>query len=299
MAGGENAGVFQLRRHLARDDLLLAQPVDLVAEKFDADGDLRIARGENFHYVAAHAEGGAGEVDILPLVLQFDEAADEFVARYLISRTERDGEVEVLLRRAQPVDAGNGGDDHHVVALAEGGGRGVAQLVDLVIDGHILFYIGIRAGNVAFGLIIVVIGYEVLHPVVRKKLTELVAELRRERLVVRDDEGGPPHVFYDVRHRERLAAARDADEHLRADTVEHAFGQFFDRLRLVARRFVRGDEVKICHIFLRIFYEQTFAISSINYTTAGAGKSNKKARKTARSSAFMKMPGAAAVRRGR
>ena len=250
VAGGKDTGVFQFRSDLARNDLLLAQPVHLVAEEFDADGDLRVARGKNLHDVAAHAEGGTGEIDVFALVLQFDEATDKVVARERIAWADGDGEVEVLLRRTQAIDAGNRGNDEHVAALAQRGRRRVAELIDLVVHRHILFDVGIRAGDIAFRLVIVIVRHEVFHAVVRKKFAELVAKLGGERFVVRDDEGRTVDVFDDVRHRERFTAARYAYEHLRADPVLHPFGQFFDRLRLIARRLIRRYEFKFIHITL-------------------------------------------------
>ena len=247
VAGGEDTGVLELRRHLARDHLFLAEAVDLVAEKFDADGDLGIAGGEDLHDVAAHAEGRAGKVDILALVLQLDQAAEEVVARHRVAGAQGDGEVEVLFRRAQAVDAGDGGDDEHVAALAQRGGGGVAQLVDLVVHRHVLFDIGIGAGDVAFRLVIVVIGHEVFDAVMGEEGAELVAKLRRQRLVVGDDQRGAVDVLDDVGHRERLAAARDADQHLGADAVLYPFGQFLDRLRLIARGAIGRNELEALH----------------------------------------------------
>ncbi len=49
----------------------------------------------------------------------------------------------------------------------------MAQPVDLLIDGGILFNIGVRMGNVCLGLIVVVVGNEILHNIVWKKLPEL------------------------------------------------------------------------------------------------------------------------------
>ena len=53
---------------------------------------------------------------------------------------------------------------------------------------------------------------------------------------MRNDQCRPSDVPDDVRHRERLAAARNAHQNLRADAVQHPFRQLFDRLRLIARR---------------------------------------------------------------
>ena len=219
VARGEDDGVLQGRDDLARHDVLFAERVDLVAEKFDADGDFGIGSGEDLHDVPAHAEGGALEIDVVAGIVDLDEAAQKFVARHLLPGAQRDAEAEELLGRAQAVDAGDGGDDDDVVPLAQSARRRIAQLIDLVVHRKILLDIGIGGRDIALGLIVIVVGDEVFDGVFGEKFAELVAQLRRKRLVVRDDERGPPHVLDDVRHRERLAAARHADEHLRADAV--------------------------------------------------------------------------------
>ena len=235
VAGGKNDGVFEGADHLARYDVDLADGVDLVAEKFHADGDFGIGRGKDLHHVPPYAEGGAFEVHIVAGILDADEAGEQLVARHLLPRAERDAEAEELLGRAETVDAGDGGDDDDVVALAQRTGGGVAELIDLVVHREIFFDVSIRLRDIALGLIIIVIGDEIFHAVFGEKGAELVAELGGERFVVRDDERGTPDVLNDVRHRERFAAARDPDKHLRADAVQHALGQFLYRLRLIAR----------------------------------------------------------------
>src|SRR5262249_15373392 len=95
----------------------------------------------------------------------------------------------------------------------------------------------------------IVIADKVLDRVVREKLFELREKLRRERLVVRDDESGAVHILDHVRHRERLAAARHAQQRLTPIPREHGIGQRLDGLRLVPARFVRTDKIKR-HIYL-------------------------------------------------
>lgn len=75
VARWEDDGVLQGRDDLARHDVLFAERVDLVAEKFGADGDFGIGSGENFHDVPAHAEGGALEIDVVAGIVDLDEAA--------------------------------------------------------------------------------------------------------------------------------------------------------------------------------------------------------------------------------
>ena len=49
------------------------------------------------------------------------------------------------------------------------------------------------------------------------------------------DEGGPLDALHHVGHGERLAGARDAEEHLIRHAFQYIRGQLFDGLRLVAR----------------------------------------------------------------
>ena len=59
-------------------------------------------------------------------------------------------------------------------------------------------------------------------------------ELGRERLVVRQHQRRPLQLLNDVRHRERLARAGDAHQHLLAPPVAQPVHQLANRLRLIA-----------------------------------------------------------------
>ena len=52
---------------------------------------------------------------------------------------------------------------------------------------------------------------------------------------MRQHERRPLDLFDDARHRERLARARDAEQHLLVEAHLHALRQLFDGLGLVAR----------------------------------------------------------------
>ena len=67
-----------------------------------------------------------------------------------------------------------------------GGGRGVAEPVDLVVDRGVLLDVEVLRRDVGLGLVVVVVADEVLDGVLGEELAELVAELRRQRLVVGD-----------------------------------------------------------------------------------------------------------------
>src|SRR5581483_4634827 len=92
--------------------------------------------------------------------------------------------------------------------------------------------VGLR--DVGLGLVVVVVGDEVLDGVAREELAELVAELRGERLVVRD-------------HERRLARAGCAEERLVALAGAEALAERRDRRGLVARRPVRLGCLELRH----------------------------------------------------
>jgi len=128
----------------------------------------------------------------------------------------------------------------------------MAQAVDLVVDGAVLFNIGIRAGDIGFGLVVIVVGHEILHRIVREKRPELGAELRRQRFIVGQHQRGAVALGDHVRHSEGLAAAGHTQQGLAAVAALHALHKLLDGLRLVARRGIVRDQMEgfICHAAL-------------------------------------------------
>ncbi len=61
--------------------------------------------------------------------------------------------------------------------LRKGRRGGMAQLVDLVVDGGVLLDVGVGGGDVGFGLVVVVVGDKILHRVIREELLELAVKL--------------------------------------------------------------------------------------------------------------------------
>ena len=105
---------------------------DLVAEELDAVGELLVGRMQ-LDDVAADAEGGALEVDVVAAVLQVDELPQHLVAIGLDALADRQDRLLVLDRRAEAEDAADGGDEQHVVAADEVAGGGKPQAVEVVV----------------------------------------------------------------------------------------------------------------------------------------------------------------------
>ena len=232
--------------HLAGQRVEVLDSLDLVAEEGDPVGGLRVG-GHDLEHLAARPEGAAGQVGVVALVLHLHQLAQHLVAVDLLADLEHLHLLVVDLRRADPVDAGDGGDDDHVAAGEEGGRRGVAQPVDLVVDRGVLLDVEVLGRDVGLGLVVVVVGDEVLDRVVGEELAELVAELRGQRLVVGDHQRGPLHRRDRRRHREGLAGPGRAEQRLELLTGLQPLGQPGDRLRLVGRRRVGGIQLELGH----------------------------------------------------
>ena len=116
----------------------------------------------------------------------------------------------------------------------------MAQPVDVVVPGRVLLDVEVGLRDVRLGLVVVVVGDEVLDRVRREELAELVAELRGERLVVRDHERRALQLLDDPGHRRRLAGAGGAEQRLVALARLEGARDLLDRPRLVAGRDVAG-----------------------------------------------------------
>ena len=89
-------------------------------------------------------------------------------------------------------------------------------------------------GQIGLGLVVVVVADVVFHGVVGKEPLHFLVELRRQCLVVTEDERGLPGAGNHVGHGESLARTRHAEQHLRAVAPTDSVGEFHDGLGLVA-----------------------------------------------------------------
>ena len=98
----------------------------------------------------------------------------------------------------------------------------MAQLIDFVVDGSILFNISVGLGNIGLGLVVIVIGNEIFHRVIREEGLQLAGQLRRERFVVGDDQSRLTHLVDNLGNSVGFARTGSAQEHLRTQALLHA-----------------------------------------------------------------------------
>src|SRR3954469_17623864 len=238
VAGREDADLLDLSEDLPAQRIDLLDRLHRVAEQLDADRALLFVSRKDLHGVALHPERPAGEVGVVALVLDLDQVAEELVPRVLLADLRGYFELVVCLGGAEAVDAGDGGDDEHVVAREQRVRRRVAHAIDLVVDGRVLLDVRVRRGHVRLGLVVVVVADEELDRVLRKQLLELAVELARKRLVVGDDERRPLHRLHEIGDAERLSRAGHAEQRLRLVAALDARDELRDGARLVALRLV-------------------------------------------------------------
>ena len=226
---------------LAGERIEPRQLVDFVAEQPDAKRVLLVRR-HDLDDVAAHAEGAAPELHVVALVLDLDQLPEDLIAVDALPELERQQHAVVRLGRAKAVDAGDAGDDDDVAALEERPGGREAHPVDLVVDRRFLLDVRVGGGHVGFGLVVVVVADEVLDGVLRKEAPELLIQLGGERLVVRHHQRRAVHLRDGLRHRERLAGAGDAQQHLMRVAPVQPFDELGDSANLVALDLEVGDE---------------------------------------------------------
>ena len=120
----------------------------------------------------------------------------------------------------------------------------VPQPLDVVVDRGVLLDVGVGLRDVRLGLVVVVVGDEVLDRVVRQHLPQLVGQLRGQRLVRRHHQRGPLHPLDQPGRGGRLAGAGGAEQHDVLLARREAPLQLVDRRRLVAGRLVVADHLE-------------------------------------------------------
>jgi hypothetical protein len=87
--------------------------------------------------------------------------------------------------------------------------------------------------NISFRLVVVIVGNEILHRIVREELLELAVQLSRQRLVRCHHDGGTLLALQDVGNREGLAGTGNSQQSLVCQAIIDTGYQFFDRFGLV------------------------------------------------------------------
>ncbi|MNQ74102.1 hypothetical protein D3C85_888540 [compost metagenome] len=195
----------------------------------------------DINHIAAHTEGGAGKIHVVAGVLQVCQAAQQGALIELVAAINVQDHFQVGFRTAQTVDARHRGDDDRVLTLQQRLGRRQAHLLDVIVDRSVFLDKGIGRRHIGFGLVVVVVGNEVLHRVVREKTLELAVQLRGQGLVRRQHQGRTLHLGNHVGDAEGLAGTCHTEQRLVRQPGVDAFDHQADGFRLIAGGLEAGD----------------------------------------------------------
>ena len=228
----------------ARKRIDLRDAVDFVAEEFDPDRVILVGR-KDLHNIPPDPEETAFQRVILPGELHLHQAAQDVLALETLSLFEKQEHAVICLGRAQAVNARYAGNDDAIPPLEQRARSRVAQAVDFIVDQRVLFDVGVCRGDIGLRLVVVVIGDKVLDRIMRKESFEFPVKLRREGLVVRQDERRPLHGLDHLRHGERFPGAGNTEQHLVLFAVLEAAHQLLNGRRLVSTRLEGGAHFEL------------------------------------------------------
>ena len=198
------------------------------------------------HRVAVDAERRRFQVAFGARVERFDQLVEEMLVADDLPDPDVDGRGMEIRRVAGAVEARYARYDDHVAAPRQQRGHGAqAHFLDLGVDRKVFFDEGVRRGEVGLRLVIVVVGDEILHGVLREEIAELAVKLRRERLVVAQDERRAVQLRDDVGHGEGLSRACHPQQGVMFGAVPDRADELCDRFRLVAHRGVIRYQLEI------------------------------------------------------
>ncbi len=190
----------------------------------------------DFECVAANPEATPDQVRVVALVLHVDKPAQHSTLVDHVAHTQVQHLAQVFLRCAQPVD-GRDRCHHDHVPTGQQRSRGrVPQPVDLVVDAGVFLDVRVRSWHVCLGLVVVVVGDEILHTIVGEELTKLVRKLCRQRLVGSEHQRRTLRPLDRPRDRRALARAGDAQQRLEPVAADHAVRELGHGARLVTGR---------------------------------------------------------------
>ena len=91
--GGKQNSVVQNAHRAARQRIDFADPFNLVSKKFDAYGPLAMAGRKNLQYIAPGSERATHEIDVVSLILDIYQMANDIISIPLHTGAKRYGQI--------------------------------------------------------------------------------------------------------------------------------------------------------------------------------------------------------------
>ncbi len=255
-----------LRQQLRARRIDELDPRHIVPEQLDPHRELLVRRPDLDH-VPAHTILRPRKLDVRPLILHRVERKQELPPIDHPPASDRQHPLPVRLRRPKSEDARHARHHDRVPTGQNVARRRKTQLIQLVVPRRVLLDVDVPLRDVRLRLVVVVVRHEVVHAVVRKQLAHLLVELRRQRLVVADDDRRPLKPRDRVRHRERLPRPRRPKQRHALTPRLQLRRKLLDRLRLIPRGLERTHDLKRA---LLAEHPQSYGLSSAHPRTVAS-----------------------------
>ena len=253
MGRRENGNVVPHAGNLPGHRVHLFNGINFIAEHLHTDR-LFAAGRIDIDNISPGSEGATVKIHIVSVVLHIHQFPNHVRPIHLHTRPQGQQLIPVGIRASQAVDAGHAGHHNGIRSLQQGRRSGVPKLIDFVVDIRILLDISIRGRHVRLRLIVIVVGDEVFHRVLRKKLLHLPVELRRQGFVVRNNQRWLLNLLDDLRHGERLSGTGDPHQGLVPIPGQNAVHNMIHRLGLIPGEVEIGMHFKFRHNIPPIFF---------------------------------------------
>ena len=113
VAGRENRQASWLLQNLARQRINSRESLDLIAKKLHPHR--RVLPGwENIYHVAAYPESAARKINIITLILNISQQADELILHPPLADCQLNRHISIRLRRTDAVNAADARHDDNI-----------------------------------------------------------------------------------------------------------------------------------------------------------------------------------------
>ena len=194
---------------------------------------------ENINRIAAHTERSAHKIHVVAPILHFHQLRDNGRALLGVPLSQNQAHLRVAFRLSDPVDGRDGRNQNRVAPLKDTFGGRKAHLLDMLVDGCILFDKKISRRNIGLGLVVVVVADKVLDGIIREKIPHFRIKLSRKRFIGRHNQCGNADPGNDIGHGKGLAGPRDPEKRLSRQALFYPLSEFLNRLSLIACRRIR------------------------------------------------------------
>ena len=151
-----------------------AYRLNLLAPELDAHDGVVVGQVD-VDRVAFHPEVAPVELHLVARVERVDQMSQQPVAPDVVAHLHLDHVAVEVLGVADAVEARHRRDHNHILApRQQGRGGGEPQAVYLFVDGKVFLDIGIGRGDIGLGLVVVVVGDEILDGILGEEPLELV-----------------------------------------------------------------------------------------------------------------------------